>query len=526
MSLLRGTDDVQGRVIARRDAAVLLTGATGFLGHYLLAELLAQRVHCTVLLRPPTETSFRRLAGLLAELGIDADACLTAGAIDVVAGELPGELPHAMANASTVVIHAAAATNFQRNGRGDPARTNVDGTKAVLEWADRLGVRRLHLVSSAYTCGRTKGPVTEAFNPHPAPFHNEYEQSKWESERLAMEWARQSGGEVSIHRPSIITGAYRSGRSTRFGGLYLSVRATELLDRRFRDGSAAQRQSIPLRIVGRPLDRQNIVPVDYVAKLIVAAVTIPDGDGRNYNLVHSDPPTNLEIKHALERYFSIGGGRFVAPEDSIYEELNDMERSFYDVVQPIEHYFVDTPTFCRENAAALAQRAGIECPRYDAPAIWRLVRYAQSTSWGRRNRTSTESTCGCSAYFESFLPFYVAKSEVARMTGLSAVVSFIIDDEPDGRWVCTFDRGHLARVHRGTNGGHQDFGYRTTREVFWESVSGQHHPQELFLTGRAEIFGDIERALKMSMVLHSFTREYPCDPKKLARFVGESCLPR
>ncbi len=506
-----------------RKDTVLLTGATGFLGHYVLAELLARGVRCVVLLRPPIEMSIARLANLLSELGVDAGRCIADGSIEPVCGELPGGLPPIRIDSSALVIHAAAATNFRRNARGDPERTNVDGTRAVLDLADGSGVRRLHLVSSAYTCGRTSRPVPEAFTSDPAAFHNDYERSKWESERLGVEWARRTGGEITIHRPSIIVGAFDSGRATRFGGIYLSARATELLDRMHSDHTPAQRQSIPLRIVGRPLDRQNIVPVDYVAKMIVAAATMPDGGGKVYNLVHPDPPSNLQIKQALERYFDIGGGRFIPPEELAYDELDELERGFYDVIKPIEHYFVDTPVFCRVSAAALEARAGIICPTYDAPAIERLVRYAQSTSWGRRDRTRVVGEPGCAEYFESFLPFHVEKSKVAQMTALTAKVSFVIDDEPVGQWLCTFDRGRLTHVDRGKNGRREDFGYRTTRTVFWESVSGRPHPQELFLSGRVEIFGHIERALKMSMVLYSFTQEFPCDPKTLARFIGRSC---
>ena len=303
-----------------------------------------------------------------------------------------------------------------------------------------------------------------------------------------------------------------------------------------RDHTSAQRQSIALRIVGRPLDRQNIVPVDYVAKMIAALAHQPAGAATSgasacvYHLVHPDPPSNLQIKQAFEQYFGIGGGRFIPPEE--FEDdagkpacwLNDLERGFCDVIKPIEHYFVDTPVFGRENAARLEARAGIICPTYEAPAIERLVRYAQSTSWGRRDRTAVAGEPGCAEYFESFLPFHVEKSKVARMTALTAKVRFVIDDEAEGQWLCTFDRGRLTRVDRSKNGRREDFGYRTTRSAFWESVSGRPHPQELFLTGRAEMFGNIEQALKMSVVLHSFAKEFPCDPKTLARFCERSCL--
>ena len=129
-----------------RGDTVLLTGATGFLGHYILAELLDRGWRCTVLLRPPVERSIARLADLLRELGVDAERCIADGSIEPVCGDLPDGLPTIRVDSSAILIHAAAATNFQRNTNGDPERTNVDGTRAVLDWADRLGLRRLHLV--------------------------------------------------------------------------------------------------------------------------------------------------------------------------------------------------------------------------------------------------------------------------------------------------------------------------------------------------------------------------------------------
>ncbi|MFQ5492292.1 MAG: SDR family oxidoreductase, partial [Phycisphaerae bacterium] len=51
--------------MANGDLDVLLTGATGFLGHYVLADLLARpNVRCRVLLRPPLAEGQARLAEL------------------------------------------------------------------------------------------------------------------------------------------------------------------------------------------------------------------------------------------------------------------------------------------------------------------------------------------------------------------------------------------------------------------------------------------------------------------------------
>jgi predicted lipid carrier protein YhbT len=52
--------------------------------------------------------------------------------------------------------------------------------------------------------------------------------------------------------------------------------------------------------------------------------------------------------------------------------------------------------------------------------------------------------------------------------------------------------------------------------VYWDAVAGRTDPREVFLSGRAEVFGDVERALKMAMILHAFNTEFPYRPQEAA----------
>ena len=372
------------------------------------------------------------------------------------------------------------------------------------------------MVSSAYVCGRRGGLVPECLHDEWRGFHNVYEESKWRAEHLAARWAADHQGCLTLHRPSIVVGDSRTGRATRFRGFYILARATEFLARSFADASRAARNAIPLRIRGRPDERQNLVPVDWLAQLMARIVTTPEYQGRTYHLVHPSPPSNETIKRALELYFDVGGGRFVEPAGFAERDLNVHERQFADISGPIGHYFLDAPHFSREATHSLEREMGLVCPTVDTAFIIRLVTYACRADWGRPMKSRNAQVAGCASYFEGFLPAHVPLSRVARMTALNATVRFVIEDEVNGEWVCRFDGGRLSGVHRGANGLREDFGYRATREVFWDSISGSVHPQELFLTGRAEVFGDTEKALKMAMILHEFTREFPCLPEEVA----------
>ncbi len=510
----------------------LITGATGFLGHYVLAALLRQGRRCAVVVRGPLEASRARLADLLADLGIDLARCTAEDALVVAEGDLAC-MPDLAGLPMEALVHVAAATQFRTDSSGDPHRTNVAGTEMLLRWAASRDIRHLHHVSSAYVCGQTGKPVPETLHRHRPRFHNDYEQSKREAEHVCEAWAVRHGATLTIWRPSVIVGEHATGRSTRFAGFYLSARSTEFLSRSFANADHETRRHIPLRIRGRAEDCQNIVPVDYVASMIAGALCRPETWGGVYHLTHPSPPTNQQIKSAFESYFQIGGGRFVEPDEFPAHSLNEHEQRFYDISRSIEHYFVDTPQFERTRAAALEKRLGIRCPPLREGDIGRLVAFAQSAGWGRlldrraraphRRETHATPASGCRTYFERFLPQHVNQSQVAHQTSITATVRFVIEDDPGREWVCRFEKGLLADVHAGRNGLQEDFGYRSSREVFWEAISGRVHPQELFLTGRAEIFGDVERALKMAMILHEFNRECPCDTHVLEQYEEAPC---
>ena len=505
---------------------ILLTGATGFIGHHLVAELLrrgrdGERI--AVALRPPIVESLQRLRQLTRELGIDLSAHIDHGRIIPVRFDLTSEEPLTPIGGIRVtsIIHAAAVTRFVTDAAGEPQRTNVAGTQRLLDWARRNGVRDFHLVSSAYACGRAAELVPETAYPARPEFHNDYEQSKWDAEHHCRRAAGQRNGPtLTVHRPSIVVGDFASGRASKLDGFYVTVRATELLARSYEGATRTQRHAIPLRISGRPDDRQDIVPVDYVAAMIAAIQADPRRHGRTYHLTHPHPPTNAAIKAALETHYDIAGGRFVDPASFDSLKLNDAERLFREVSQPVAHYFTDTPQFARENAEQIERETGICCPRYDEPALRCLFRGAtEAASRARRGRRRSGNTLAadpqCAIYFERFLPARIASSRVARTTAMDVTIRFII--EPNGGdWVCRFDRGQLTRVVAGHHHtGAIDFGYRADVPTFYKAISGRAHPQEFFFGSGAEVFGDIERALKMAMILNAFSREHPCDRRML-----------
>jgi len=510
-----------------RGGYILITGSTGFIGHYLLAALLRRGERCAVLLRPPVDDSIARLARLLRGLGPDLHALQDAGRVVVLEGDLRTALPTPGSVNIRSIVHTAASTRFQTGPTGEPRLTNVSGTISLLRWAEAHGINDLHLVSSAYRCGIADGVVGETLADSPPAFHNPYERTKWQAERACARWNRACGGRtLTIYRPSVVVGEYATGRATRFSGFYLSARATQMLAETYDDSpDAGARHRIPLRVRGRAGDRQNIVPVDYVADMIAYGVVDRAYHGKVYHLTHPAPPSNAMIKRAIEQKYDIAGGRFVDPSVFDPTVMNEKERLFYEVSRPIEHYFVDTPSFERGNASVLESASGAACPAYDESSLARLLDYAQHSRWGRGDVDvvaevkADDDDSLYDTYFTTYLPDRVARSKIARMTGLTVTMRFVLEDVPNGQWSCRFERGELTAVHRGENHFKEDFCYRTRSDVFWQAVAGGVHPQAVFMGHRARVTGDTEQALKMAMILHGFNNEFPCDREVLRREV-------
>lgn len=129
---------------------VLVTGGTGFLGAYILKNLIEKgfTVRAT---RRSAALPFFIPSGILEKVEwVDADV------LDVVS--LEDALEGVWA-----VIHAAAIVSFDRKDRDKMYQVNVEGTANVVNCAVERGVKRLIHVSSVAALGRTsrKEMVTE-----------------------------------------------------------------------------------------------------------------------------------------------------------------------------------------------------------------------------------------------------------------------------------------------------------------------------------------------------------------------------
>ncbi|HEY6765976.1 MAG TPA: hopanoid-associated sugar epimerase [Candidatus Sulfotelmatobacter sp.] len=168
-----------------------LTGATGFLGSHVARALSEQGADLRLLVRPTS--NLKNVQGIRAE---------------TVIGDLrdPASLEKAMAGCDTVFNVAADYRLWVR----DPAemyRSNVEGTRAILQAARKNGVQRIVHTSSVATVGFTRnGHAADEDSPVSlADMIGHYKRSKFMSEQLALD-AGRSGMHVVVVNPTTPVG--------------------------------------------------------------------------------------------------------------------------------------------------------------------------------------------------------------------------------------------------------------------------------------------------------------------------------
>lgn len=366
-------------------ATTLLTGATGFLGHFVLKDLLIRGRRIVALLRSPLGESTQRLAAMLSKVDISLDDYVQRGLLILHEGALPDHLPDGEWGLTDDIVSCAASLQLFSNGNGEPYRTNVDGIDRLLDWARRHHVKRFHAVSTAYVCGSLRDSVCEVFHPEPPAFQTEYERSKWMAERKIVEWSQEDGNTCTVLRPSFLIGHSETGYTTQFGGFYQFARLFAMMAEHYRDDSNGQGAYIPLRIPGRQNDPiQNFTPVDFASRIVAEVVLTPELQGRIYHLTDPNPPTFEDFRQWIEAYFNIYGGRFVDSDElpTARSSAETLLWEKYDLVIPRMQHHVH---FDQSNTTAVMRRIGFDFPAMHKERFFKMLDYATSQRWGQKN---------------------------------------------------------------------------------------------------------------------------------------------
>ena len=162
-----------------------VTGATGFLGSHVARVLAEQGADLRLLVR--SSSNLKNLEGLNAE---------------TATGDLrdPRSLDKAISGCDTA-FHVAADYRLWVRDPNEMYRSNVGGTRSLLETARRNGVQRVVYTSSVATIGfRTDGQPADEDSPVAlADMIGHYKRSKFMAEQLAMEAGRSGMRVVTVN---------------------------------------------------------------------------------------------------------------------------------------------------------------------------------------------------------------------------------------------------------------------------------------------------------------------------------------
>ncbi|MGB5181689.1 MAG: hopanoid-associated sugar epimerase [Xanthobacteraceae bacterium] len=189
---------------------ILVTGASGFVGAAVVRQLLAAGHAVRALIRPTS--AHTNLAGL---------------PVEIAQGDLrdPDSLNRAMAGVR-FVFHVAADYRLWARHPQDIVRTNVEGTRTLMEAALRAGVERIVYTSSVATLkARPDGkPSDETFPLEEAAAIGAYKYSKVFAERLVETMAAGHNLPAVIVNPSTPIGP-RDVRPTPTGRIIVEAAA-------------------------------------------------------------------------------------------------------------------------------------------------------------------------------------------------------------------------------------------------------------------------------------------------------------
>ena len=259
-----------------------LTGASGAVGSAIVPLLLDDPdTHVRVLLRADSpEHLLIRLEELCGfwELAPDAEARRR---IQPLLGDATLErfglsaAEYGILTADTThIIHCAASVRMN-----DPLeharRSAVGSAEAILALARELARRgtlhKLEFVSTVGIAGKRPGILPETWIDEPRAFHNTYEQTKAEAERLIRDVVEREHLPITVHRPSMVIGDSRDGRIIHFQIFYYIC---EILSGRRTFGLSPDFGNVQL----------DVIPANWVAEAIVTASRSPETSGRIFHL--------------------------------------------------------------------------------------------------------------------------------------------------------------------------------------------------------------------------------------------------
>lgn len=367
---------------------VFLTGATGFLGAFLLDQLLQQtqaKIYCLVRAKDEPACKERLWNGLqkyqLSSRTVFDDR--------VVA--LPGDLAQSrfgldkrmwldIGHKIDSIIHNGCLVNFMcpyQKLKGP----NVDAIAEIIRLATMQGqanVTPIHYISSLSVYGSdTNCRIEEADELPPATVmeaQGGYTQTKWIGEKMLV-MARSRGVPVSIHRPGRILGDSMKGTCNNSDFMFLMLKGCAQL---------GYFPNIAWTEVCSPVDYVSAAIVFIARKPVSRSALTPES---NYNLVH---PQRMAYCDLFEWMVQLGYTMKACSFDDWkkrLEETEGRENAMYALLPVVAESGEDgdtMPEFKCSQALAMLKGSSIECPEMNRQMLAHYLSHIDGIEAGRK----------------------------------------------------------------------------------------------------------------------------------------------
>ena len=370
----------------------LLTGATGLVGRYVVRDLLLNGHQLAVVVRPskkfsPKERMEQVLQHWEAELGrVLPRPVVLSGNISEADFGLSATDKDWVANNVDKIIHSAAILEFYGEDRnGEPWKTNLGGTRNMIELCRDCKIHDIHYVSTAYVAGLQTCRIMEDSLSAGQTFRNDYEESKFlaEMEVRAIDFADH----VTVYRPAVIAGDSVTGYTNTYHGIYLYLRLMAvMIPAQPADENGWRYSPIRLRMDGT--ERRNIIPVDWVSAVTVRLFETPEARGGTYHMAPDKPMSSGDMIKWCSNYFKSTGaelcGRDFVPQDN--REENEDQWMFERLIT--ENMGTYEPYETTDNDYDMSQlkkfTSDIVCPEIDQAVIERYIEFGTEDRWGKK----------------------------------------------------------------------------------------------------------------------------------------------
>ena len=352
-----------------------VTGATGFIGRYLVTNLLKRSGTIHVLVRKDSQKKFDAIAK---KAGWDLKR------IKVVHGDMTkpkcGMTAAQLRTLSGKVkhfFHLAAIYDLTASAESQRA-ANIDGTQHALDLAASIKAGVFHHTSSIAAAGLYPGIFREDMFDEAEGLDDPYLRTKHDSEGLVRNEKRIKW---RIYRPGMVVGHSQTGEIDKIDGPYYFFTLIKKL-----------REMLPpwMPVLGIEGGRINLVPVDFVADAMDHIAHRPKLDGHTFHLTDPEPMRVGEVLntfaragHAPEMSMRLDARMFAFMPSGIRSAVGNlppvrrfigmMLRDFKIPKEVLKFITYPTRFDSRETERAL-KGSGIAVPRLDTYA-WRLWDY-------------------------------------------------------------------------------------------------------------------------------------------------------